>query len=259
MTKDPTSNYMFVMKYYENKDLHSYLDKVQGTLCWRNIVKMLWGISGGIDYVHRSELIHGNLHGGNVLVEDEQDSVDAHVGDTGLHGPIDKENSNEIYGVLPYVAPEILKGNPPTIASDIYGFGIIMWALSAGIRPWFDRPHDLRLATRICLGFRPEIIDGTPNVYIQLMTQCWHPNPSKRPTASQLNNLLGNWVIAICDDPNQSELTDQFDVAEKKKFSDLEKNKFHQQSIHSQAFYTGRLLYFPELINKFNPEIDGFF
>ncbi|CAI2184079.1 14420_t:CDS:1, partial [Funneliformis geosporum] len=61
-----------------------------------------------------------------------------------------------------------------------------MWTLSAGIRPWCNRPHDLKLASDICSGLRPEIIDGTPNVYNQLMAQCWHPNPSKRPIASEL-------------------------------------------------------------------------
>jgi hypothetical protein len=100
-----------------------------------------------------------------------------------------------------------------------------MWTLSAGIRPWCDRPHDLRLATEICSGLRPEIIDGTPNVYIQLMAQCWHSDPSRRPTASQLCELMGNWVSAICDDPDPSELSTQFDIVEEKKFSYMEKNK----------------------------------
>ncbi|PKY42968.1 kinase-like protein [Rhizophagus irregularis] len=163
ITKDLTSNYMFVMRYYENGDLHSYLDKAQGMLCWRDIVDMLWGISGGIENIHENGLIHGYLHGGNLLVENELGSVnDIYIADVGLHGPIDKKDTNKIYGVLPYVAPEVLKGNLPTMASDIYSFGIIMWTLSAGTRPWCDRPHDLRLASEICFGLRPEIIDGTP-------------------------------------------------------------------------------------------------
>ncbi|CAI2186756.1 5690_t:CDS:2, partial [Funneliformis geosporum] len=119
---------------------------------------------------------------------------------SGLHS-VFRENLNESYGVLPYVAPELLQGISPTKASDIYSFGIIMWTLSAGIRPWCNRPHDLELATLICLGNRPEIFEGTPNVYSQLMKQCWHPDPLKRPTASHLYELLGNWVSAICDDP----------------------------------------------------------
>ncbi|GBB91517.1 hypothetical protein RclHR1_18860004 [Rhizophagus clarus] len=255
ITKDLTSNYMFIMRYYENGDLHSYLDKAQGMLCWRDIVDILWGISGGIENIHESGLIHGHLHGGNLLVENELDSVDTYIADVGLHGPIDKKDTNEIYGVLPYVAPEILKGNPPTTASDIYTFGIIMWTLSAGVRPWSDRPHDLTLASEICFGLRPEIIDGAPIVYIQLMTQCWHPDPSERPTASKLCELLGNWAISIWDDPDPSEISDQFSIAEEKKFSDLKRNKFRQQKIHPQAFYTSRLLHFPELINVFPLQI----
>ncbi|CAG8708094.1 12668_t:CDS:1, partial [Funneliformis caledonium] len=63
------------MKYYENGDLHSYLDEAQGMLCWRDIVEMLYEISGGIKDIHKGELIHGNLHGGNVLIENEPDFV----------------------------------------------------------------------------------------------------------------------------------------------------------------------------------------
>ncbi|CAI2186570.1 16862_t:CDS:2, partial [Funneliformis geosporum] len=248
ITKDHSSNYFFVMKYYENGNLLSYLDEAQGMLCWRDIIEMLWGISGGIECLHNIEFIHGNLHGGNVLIENEPNLVDTRI-DVGLHS-VFRENLNESYGVLPYVAPELLQGISPTKASDIYSFGIIMWTLSAGIRPWCNRPHDLELATLICLGNRPEIFEGTPNVYSQLMKQCWHPDPLKRPTASHLYELLGNWVSAICDDPESSDLSDQFDIAEEKKFSEFENNQFHQQEIHTKAFYTSRLLHFPKLFNS---------
>ena len=44
-------------------------------------MEMLWEISGGIEYIHENGLVHGNLHGGNLLVENEQDSVIARVAD----------------------------------------------------------------------------------------------------------------------------------------------------------------------------------
>ncbi|UZO07858.1 uncharacterized protein OCT59_028130 [Rhizophagus irregularis] len=47
VTKDPTSCFMFVMKYYENDNLFSYIEETMGILCWRDIVEMLWSISAG--------------------------------------------------------------------------------------------------------------------------------------------------------------------------------------------------------------------
>jgi serine/threonine protein kinase len=54
VTRDPTSNYTFIMRYCESKDLYSYLDETQGMLDWKDIVEMLWQISSGIEYIHES-------------------------------------------------------------------------------------------------------------------------------------------------------------------------------------------------------------
>src|ERR1051325_8862782 len=64
------------------------------------------------------------LHGGNILVESEMDSIDAKILDTGLHGPADSQIlSQQVYGVIPFIAPEIFNGNMPTKESDVYSFG----------------------------------------------------------------------------------------------------------------------------------------
>ncbi|CAI2184504.1 11187_t:CDS:2 [Funneliformis geosporum] len=97
----------------------------------KQIKDFLWGASKGIQIIHENGLIHGNIHGGNLLVENT-DSVNSFV---------------------------ILRGNPKTKVSDIFSFRIIMWTLSAGICSWCNRPHDLKLASDICSGLRPEIID----------------------------------------------------------------------------------------------------
>ncbi|GES95712.1 kinase-like domain-containing protein [Rhizophagus clarus] len=156
MTKDSTSCYMFVIRYYKNGNLYSYLDETMGILCWKDIIEMLWSISAGLNFIHKYDLVHGHLHGGNILVENELDSVDAKITDTGLHGRVDEQISQN-YGVIPFVAPEVLNGNTPTKESDIYSFGMIMWMLSAGIRPYHDKPHDKQLIKEICAGLRPNV------------------------------------------------------------------------------------------------------
>src|SRR5438105_15488032 len=130
---------MFVMKNYKNGNLYSYLDESLGHLCWRDIVDILWDVSDGLNIIHGLDIIHGHLHGGNILVENEMDSINTRIADTGLHGPIDNQaSSQQIYGVMPFVAPEIFLGNKPTKESDIYSFGMIMWMLSAGVCPYYD-------------------------------------------------------------------------------------------------------------------------
>jgi len=74
ITKDPTSNYMIVMKYYENGNLYQYLDHSNGILSWHDIINMLWGIAGGLKKIHTKEKVHRNFHGGNLLIEDETDA-----------------------------------------------------------------------------------------------------------------------------------------------------------------------------------------
>ncbi|EXX56921.1 Pkh2p [Rhizophagus irregularis DAOM 197198w] len=244
ITKDPTSCYMFVMRYYKNGNLYSYLEETMGILCWRDIVDMLWSISAGLNFIHKYGLVHGNLHGGNILVENNVNSIDTKITDTGLHGPVDSKqiSSKQIYGVIPFVAPEIFDGITPTKESDVYSFGMIMWMLSAGMRPYCDRPHNKELIQEICLGLRPSVVDGTPPVFTSLMLQCLDANPSNRPTASQLYECLRNWITAICDDPNPSDLSDQFDAAEEIKFSNLENSNFNTFANHEKAFYFSRPL-----------------
>src|SRR6266480_7640103 len=87
---------MIVMKYYENGNLYQYLDRSNGILSWRDMIDMLWGIAGGLERIHAEDKAHKNLHGGNLLIEDEKISTDARIGDVGLYG-LCENKSNQIY------------------------------------------------------------------------------------------------------------------------------------------------------------------
>ena len=87
----------------------------------------------------------------------------------------------KICGVMPYVAPEVLRGKPYTQAADIYSFGMVMYFVATGRQPFDDRAHDQVLALNICNGIRPEINEKeAPKFYIDLMKNCWDPDPDKR-------------------------------------------------------------------------------
>ena len=124
-----------------------------------------------------------------------------------------------------------------------------MNTLAIGKRPWHNRAHDINLSKAICDGERLEIPEDAPNFYVELMRQCWNSDPEKRPTASYLNEKLGEWIILICDDPDPSQISDENSVAEEKRWnmiSQLPKKVTHPE-IHPEAYYTSRPLCFREL------------
>ncbi|CAG8802207.1 10854_t:CDS:1, partial [Racocetra fulgida] len=124
---------------------------------------------------------------GNILIG--QKNIPA-IADLGISKPVDaSSDDNAIYGVIPYVAPEVLKRGKFTQASDIYSFGMIMWEVISGCRPFSDRKHDEHLILDILNGFRPEIPTNTPQDFVKLMEKCWHSDSEKRKFKDYRGNL----------------------------------------------------------------------
>src|SRR6266542_552469 len=112
---------------YIKGNLRDYLDKDFGKLSWDTKFDNLQHIAFGLNKIHRNKLIHQDLHIGNILMFSNNITI---ITDMGLCKPADYnkiEDTNKIYGVLPYIAPEILRGQDYTKAADVYSFGIIMY------------------------------------------------------------------------------------------------------------------------------------
>src|SRR5206468_2478588 len=101
-----------------------------------------------------------------------------------------QSKDKQIFGVLPYVAPEVLRGKEYTQASDIYGFGIIAHELCTGLSPYHDIPHDEFLAIKICQGLRPTSNYKIPQIILDIIQKCWDADPLKRPIADKLRELF---------------------------------------------------------------------
>src|SRR5581483_4707719 len=162
-------------------------------LNWKNKFKYLCNIAIGLRIIHDKNLIHRDLHIGNIL--NFSSEGDIRITDMGLCKPADynkleNTNNNSVYGVLPYIAPEVLKGQKYTKAADIYGFGIIMYEVFAGLPPYHDVSHDKSLAIKICLGFRPRFNIKVPQLIVYLIKRCLDANPLNRPAAYEVEDIL---------------------------------------------------------------------
>ena len=181
------------MDYVEDGSLRNLL-KQNNFYSWYNILDILNNIISGLDAIHESKLVHCDLHDGNILVHEIE-----YISDLGLCKPIDyfkNKANNDIYGVLPYVAPEVLHGKDYTMASDIYSFGIVAYELITGLPPYHDVPHGNDLAFNICQGLRPKIPSYVPKLLTKLIVECWDAQPEKRPTSKKLFTIVNKWQIS---------------------------------------------------------------
>ncbi|GES77932.1 kinase-like domain-containing protein [Rhizophagus clarus] len=197
ITKAPKGNeYAMVIRLAKHGDLRNYIHKFFPKLTWADRAKILIELSKALNSLHQMNLIHRDFHCKNILV-DENDRI--FISDFGLCQPIDSEIvSNSIQGVLPYIAPEVLRNNPYTKQSEVYSLSMIMWELTSNKPPFSNnQQHDIYLAFAILDGLRPEIIEGTPDFYADIMKQCWNSDPSKRPDASLLPELFEE-MMKLC-------------------------------------------------------------
>src|SRR6185369_1043122 len=174
-----------------------------------------------------------NLHPGNVLYNSFQAQI-VDLGASILESETD--DIKDIKGVMPFMAPELLSGGSYSQATDVYAFGIIMWEISSHEKPFHDIVHDKYLALRILKGLRPEITKDTPSFYKDLLQKCWHSDPTQRPTADEIQDLVFSWHFSP---------TKEIEVQIKKAEEIREKNmeiKKEMKTSHTGAIYTSRLL-----------------
>ncbi|RGB22645.1 kinase-like domain-containing protein [Rhizophagus diaphanus] len=257
-----TLNYMVVMDYANKGNLRGNLVKVT-KYNWKQKLNTLYKIISGLYEIHKQDLIHCDLHDGNILnhsnkkdEEEEENEVDntnlVFVSDLGLCQPIKSSlKKGEIYGVIPFMAPEILRGKPYTQASDIYSFSMIMWEFTSGVPPFNDRSHDLQLSLSICKGERPKIIENIPKCYMELMKKCWNEDPLKRPSVSEVKYVIGNWIFQ----PFSNEINEELENSKMEFINAQIGYNNLTTECHPQACYTSRLLNFTS--NKLNEILES--
>src|SRR3954470_10332087 len=151
--------------------------------------------------IHDANFIHRDFHSGNILFDLKNTKrYQCQIGDLGLSQPVNNTlENNEIYGVIPYIAPEIFQGSAFSKESDVFSLGMIMWELTTGCKPFANVEHDHNLIYQIINGKRPEITDDTPEPFANLMRSCWNSDPKKRPTIKNLCEIYGQWFYKSKD------------------------------------------------------------
>ncbi|CAI2182742.1 1764_t:CDS:2 [Funneliformis geosporum] len=226
------------MKYASGGDLHSYLKNYFHDITWNRKLYILYQISIGLEIIHNADFVHRDLHSANVLfVKSNYSKNQWQIGDLGLLKPAnDILPEDTIYGVMPYIAPEIFRKFKYSKASDIYSMGMIMWEFTTGCRAFDYVEHNSKLILDIINGLRPGITEDTPELFADLMENCWEPNPLKRPSITEICKTLSHWH----SEKIYSEIFNRAEIRRHELMNLKKLGPEYAEKPHSEAIYTSR-------------------
>ena len=239
ITKFPeNNNYVVVLTNVREGNLRDYLHNNHSRLTLKNRITIFKHLCRSLDDIHEKDLMHRDLHSGNILIQ----GGTCFITDLGLCGPVDDKSSGKIYGITPYIAPEVFQEKKITKESDIYSIGMLMWEIFAGHPPFDDRAHNGNLILNIVInGMRPPLLPNMPDDCAQMMQKCWDVDPSKRPTIVELKKFANNKSKEIYKNENSDNNDDIGDTNINNDGSISNKSQQIYKS-HPLTYHTSRIL-----------------
>ncbi|RHZ83348.1 hypothetical protein Glove_97g71 [Diversispora epigaea] len=236
ITNNPTKNeYMMVMSYAKYGSLRKVLNNKFKKLTWWRKSFILLSIVKGLKNIHEMGLMHKDFHSGNIV---NQSIHSCYITDFGLCRPVSEKGSENIFGIIPYMAPETLSRGEYTQASDIYSFGMVMLEVLTSYPPYYNIPHNSNLVMKICEGHKPEIKCEIPQTLKEIMEKCWNFEPLNRPTVEELESQLDKYHSK---QNNDDEIKKQIKAANKSNRNFIQ---YNPNEMHSEVIYTSRHLHF---------------
>lgn len=190
-----------VTEFMVNGSLRHVLLRKDRALDRRKKLIIAMDAAFGMEYLHSKNIVHFDLKCDNLLVNlrDSQRPI-CKVGDFGLSRI--KRNtlvSGGVRGTLPWMAPELLSGSSNRVSEkvDVFSFGIAMWEILTGEEPYANMHCGAIIGGIVNNSLRPPIPDRCDPEWKKLMEECWTPDPSVRPSFTEITNRLRVMSMAL--------------------------------------------------------------
>ncbi|KAL0564688.1 hypothetical protein V5O48_017355, partial [Marasmius crinis-equi] len=180
--------------WMKNGDITFYIASNPGV----DAQRLVLNVADGLAFMHSLGIVHGDLKGSNVLINEHLEACLSDFGLSSIHHTntmtprIDSIISG---GSLRWCSPEQLSGGgvAPHVSADVYSFGILLWEILTCRIPYDHLYHDAMVLGKVTLdslrpcalcilqvpgfGDAPHVKD----VLYDLMTECWSNDGSLRP------------------------------------------------------------------------------
>ncbi len=180
-----------VMQYHQKGSLQARIQRL-GRLPLSEVLRVGVKVAGALETAHRLEILHRDIKPANILLTDFGEPV---LCDFGIAHIADgfKTATGTFTGSPSFTAPEILSGDPPTPASDVYGLGATLFAALTGHAAYERRSGEQVVAQflRITTDPIPDLRDSQVSDDIAtVIEQAMARDPQERPSAALLGERL---------------------------------------------------------------------
>ncbi len=186
-------NYAIVMEYVDGTTLADVIAKT-GALPIDVGAMIAIQVGSALDYAHMRGLIHRDIKPGNIMIKR---NGEVKLMDFGIAHTRNLEAltvPGMLIGTPAYMSPEQILGQPLDVRSDIFSFGIVLYEMFTGIKPFSD--DDTRSVTARIMKDRvlpPRRVNGAiPWRLHWLIKKCLRKKPQRRyDTMLEVERKLG--------------------------------------------------------------------
>jgi predicted ATPase len=159
-------DYYLIIEYLSGGDLNDLIQETK--LPIKQVLQIAIDISDALTRAHRLNIIHRDLKPANILLADDGTPrlTDFGIAHIGTKERVTK--TDMIVGTVDYLAPEVLNGESNDPRSDIWAFGVMLYEMLTGVRP-FTAPTVGQTINHILNDSAPDLEVLRPDIPVALV------------------------------------------------------------------------------------------